>query len=238
MSPALLIAANFLREQRWFIVLLLLYIVMLSSVYLFMPHAMAQEFVFLLRQLSVLALLFSLSLATGAIHNERRTRRVLAVLSKGISRQEYLAGYMLGSLAISAIYCAGMLAIAFVMHFQMHTPLIPVFKLIALTLAGCLVTNNLGLFFSTILHPLFSVIATVLVLAFPFALVQWFQAGDFVLNWLPVALLVSSMSSFSLTEAAWHFPALALWVCLAEGIVFWLAAGWIFSKRDVAVPVE
>ena len=235
MSPALLIAGNFLREQRWFLVFLLLYVAMLSLVYGLSPPTDMRDLLVLEKQLAAFALLFSLSIVTGSLQQERRTRRVIAVLSKGISRREYIAGFLLGSVVISGIYCAGMAASAAGLHSRIDFPLQPILGLIAVTLIACVLTNTIALFWATTLHPLFAMLATGMTAGLPFLFAEIFGRG--ALNIVAVAALVDVIRDFSF-GASWRLPWSTVWLALAQTVLFWLAAAWVFSRRDVAVAVE
>lgn len=235
MTPTLLIAGNFLREQRWLLVFLLLYISMLSLVYGFSAPTDLRDLVGLEKQLAGFALLFSLSIVTGSLQQERRTRRIIAVLSKGISRAEYIAGLLLGSVVISGIYCAGMFASAAGLHSRIGFPLQPILELIVLALIACVLTNTIALFYATALHPLFAMLATGMTVGLPFLLAELFGRG--ALNVVAVAALVDGIKEFSF-GAGWQFPWSTVWLTLLQTVLFWLAAAWMFSRRDVAVPVE
>ena len=235
MTPVLLIAGNFLREQRWFIFFLVLYVVAVSSVYSLTPRPEMQDFLFLIRQLTAFALLFSVSAASSAIYNERRSRRIVAVLSKGISRSEYIGGLLLGSLCISAISCAGLLAGALELRSQLHFPLQPVLALVATTLAAAVLINAIGLFFATLFHPLLAMVATAVVISLPFVLAGFF--GSQALHTLAAAPLIDSLRNFSFSRS-WSVPWFSIAMALAESLLFCLAAAWMFSRRDIAVAVE
>ena len=62
--------------------------------------------VFLIKQHAAYAVLLGVTLASTAIHNERKTRRILAVLSKGISRWQYVAGMLMGTASVLVTYIA------------------------------------------------------------------------------------------------------------------------------------
>jgi hypothetical protein len=217
------------------LVFLLLYVGMLSLVYGFSPPMDVRDLLGLEKQLAGFALLFSLSIVTGSLQQERRTRRIIAVLSKGISRAEYIAGLLLGSVVISGIYCAGMAASAVGLHSRIAFPLQQVLGLIALTLMACALTNTIALFYATTLHPLFAMLATGMTVGLPFLLVE--ICGRDALNVIAVAALVDGIKEFSF-GVGWRFPWVAVWLAPFQTVLFWLAASWVFSRRDVAVPVE
>lgn len=234
MTPAVLIAGNFLREQRWFLVLLLLYVGMFSLLDFLSPSTETEEFLVLQKQLAGFALLFGLSLATGALQVERRSGRIIAVLSKGVSRAEYIAGFLLGSTAISGIYCMAMVAAVAALRSRIEFPLASLFGFIGITFLACVLTNAVALFFATMLPPLFAMAATGLIVAIPFALAQ--VLGHGALTTIAVAALLESIFNFSFVS--WSPPWLAVTLSVLQIFMFWFAAAWVFSRRDVAVAVE
>jgi ABC-type transport system involved in multi-copper enzyme maturation permease subunit len=233
--PALLIAGNFLREQRWFVVLLLAYVGMFSLLDFLSPSHDTGELLVMQKQLAGFALLFGLSVVTGALQVERRSGRIIAVLSKGISRVEYIAGFLLGSMAISGIYCTAMVVAATGLRSRVEFPLVSLLGFIGITFLACVLMNAIALFFATMLPPLFAMAATALIVALPFALAQ--VLGPTALNAIAVAALLDSVFRFSFATS-WAPPWIAIALGLVEVFLFWMAAAWVFSQRDVAVVVE
>ncbi|HEY1270705.1 MAG TPA: hypothetical protein VGF08_01910, partial [Terriglobales bacterium] len=102
MRQVILIAINFVREQRWPILMLMLWVVILSCVGLVVsPH----RFLVIFKQSAVYVVLFAGFFGASAIHNERKTRRILAVLSKGVARWQYISGLLAGIVLATGIYC-------------------------------------------------------------------------------------------------------------------------------------
>jgi len=168
MKPVWLIAGNFLREQRWPVVILLGWVVLLSVAAGFSDLRRTPEDVFMLfQQVAVYILVFSLFFGASAIRNELRTRRILAVLSKGISRRQYIAGLLLGIVMAIAIYCLALgMAGAWVLP-QVGVPAMR-FGLLLLGLGvASLLTACLALFFSIFLHPLLATGATLVIVGSP-----------------------------------------------------------------------
>ncbi|HEY7615705.1 MAG TPA: hypothetical protein VH744_02805, partial [Terriglobales bacterium] len=97
MKPVLLIAVNFVREQRWPIFVLLLWVLLLAFLGLVTDVAREREdLLFIFKQVAVYVVAFSIFFGGSAIYNERKSRRILAVLSKAVRRQQYLSGLVLG----------------------------------------------------------------------------------------------------------------------------------------------
>jgi ABC-type transport system involved in multi-copper enzyme maturation permease subunit len=182
----------------------------------------------------VYVLVFSLFFGASAIRNELRTRRILAVLSKGISRRQYIAGLLLGIVIAIVIYCLALGAAG-----TWTLPLVGVpagrfwFLLLGL-LAASLLTACVALFFSIFLHPLLATGATVVVVGAPLlAGALWKSA------WASVIPVYAILQGFlNLSE---HTTALTGWLVVlafVETVFLWLLSAWLFSRKDVAVAVE
>ena len=234
MIPVLLIAANFLREQRWLTVLLVLYAVGGALLFgLGEVKVPSDDVLFYLKQQAAYAILFSVFLAASAIHNERKTRRILAVLSKAVARRDYLAGLLLGVLSVPAIYC---LAIALAgTWLARHSGAVPeLWTLVGIATLAALLAAAVTLFFTTFLGPLFATLAAALAMGVPIALER--ALGHSWGSVLPVYSLVVSVSGASLARA--HLPWSTLAIAIAEVVALWLLGAAIFARRDITVAVE
>jgi hypothetical protein len=236
MRVAGLIAASFLREQRWPIVLLLAFVVLYSALAgLFSPASVAlDDAMFFAKQQAVYGVAFIGFLAGSAIFNERRSRRILAVLSKAVSRSQYIAGLIGGILAASAIYCGTVGVFGSLMFSRVGLPGATMWKLTAMLMAACAVTSAAAVFYSTFLHPLFALAASALTLSFTGAMSRLGFGWD---NVLPVYNLMDRIIGFS-GQGNWAAPwAMIAWSA-ADAVLLWLAASAVFSFRDIAVAVE
>ncbi len=236
MRAVLLIARNFLREQRWLTLVLVLYAVGTAAIFGFSEKQVsAEDAAFFLRQESLYAPLFSLFLAVSAIHNERKSRRILAVLSKAITRQQYLAGLLAGILAVLGSYCLAIgISGVWLVRISQTSPG-HLWTLLGTTAVTSVLVSAVALFFSTFLPPLFATAATALSVAVPAALDQ--AVGRGWGNLLPVISLIVQISGD--TPAS---PAAADWwplaVAMVEILLFWALASWVFAGRDIATAVE
>ena len=98
MKPVLLIAGNFVREQRWPILVLLVWVLGLAIIGLFIDVRNNRDDILLIfKQLAIYGIAFSVFFGGSAIHNERKSRRILAVVSKSVGRQQYVAGLLFAS---------------------------------------------------------------------------------------------------------------------------------------------
>lgn len=235
MKPVWLIAGNFLREQRWPVVILLGWVGVLSAAAGFSDLRRTPEDVFMLfQQVAVYILVFGLFFGASAIRNELRTRRILAVLSKGISRRQYIAGLLLGIVLAIAIYCLALgLAGAWVLP-QVGVPAMR-FGVLLLGLAvASLLTACLALFFSIFLHPLLATAATLVIVGAPLLVeVVWSTP------WAAVIPVYAILQGFlNLSERTTALTGGLILLALAETAVLWVVSAWLFSWKDVALAVE
>ncbi len=227
MMAIILIAGNFVRENRWPMASLLAYVLLFGGATVF-TGSNADDVVFFLRSVGVYGLAFTALMTASGIHNERRSRRLLAVLSKGIERWQYLCGLLLGAMFDAAIYC---MAIGIIGSFTMRSVRSSgIWELIVVLMASFLLAGAVALFFSTFLHPLLAALATAITLG------AIAGAGNMVGNVFPSYALAQAMFGFGVE--GWRVP----WNACAWGVAWagsfaWIAA-IVFSRRDIAVAVE
>jgi ABC-type transport system involved in multi-copper enzyme maturation permease subunit len=235
-KQVLLIAINFVREQRWPILVLLLWVLLLAFLGLMtdIPHE-REDLLFVFKQVAVYVVVFSVFFGGSAIYNERKSRRILAVLSKAVGRQQYLSGLVVGVTIACSIYCFALGLTGSWTLGEAGFPVSQVWFLMVTLVAACMLAGTVALMFSTFLNPFFAAGATAVVLGFPavaaHALAAWWAYV------IPVYALMETLlnSSFkSPGEVSW--PPLGL--AVAETLVFWVISARIFSRVDIAVAVE
>jgi ABC-type transport system involved in multi-copper enzyme maturation permease subunit len=228
----LLIAANYVREQRWAMILLLLWVVLGTTV-AGLGRLEREDTLFFIRQQAIYGVAFSAFLASSAIHNDRRSRRILAVLSKGIERGQYLAGLIAGLLLIAAIYCLAVGLFGSVMFGALGIPREQLWYVLPLLMTACAVAATTAILFTTFLPPLVAISLTALVLGLSVGLAQL----GITRNLLPVYALMNTINDYS-----FHVGEQPVWTPvfwgIAQTVLLWLLASWIFGRRDIAVAVE
>lgn len=232
MTAAWLIALNFVREQRWFILLMLSYIAGITAL-LALVEKQAEDSLVVLKQEVAYGLFFAVIIAAAVFQNERKTRRIVAVLSKAVARREYVAGVIAGVTLTVAIFYAAVFASILVLFPQAppgSTALLLVTMMVASVFAAVVTVV-----YATFLHPLLATALAGLTLGVPFLLERLGGAA-----WgriFPLTALVRSALGFTPEHGA-HFDATAVAIALAQSVALWMLASWIFSLRDVTTPVE
>ena len=236
MRTALLIAANFTREQRWPILVLLLWVLVMSGLGLAWDVRRDREdLLFMFKQLALYGIAFAVFFGSSAIHNERKSRRILAVLSKGVRRGEYVFGLLMGIVFALFLYCfcMGVTGSWVLGQGGFSVPLL--WFLMLCFLAACVLAGAVAVLFSTFMPPLFATLGSAFVLGFPVAAAVVLGGNwGYVIPLSPLLRLFLN-AGFGMS---WRADWIPLALALAESVVFWLLASWIFAQRDVAVALD
>lgn len=233
MRAAWIIGLNFMREQRWFIALMMLYIVGLTGLMFIAGDGRDQETLFIIKNESVYGIFFAVVVAVSLFQNERKTRRIIAVLAKAVARHEYVAGAILGVNLTTAVFFAGVFASIFVLF--PHAALGGAVVMIVHMLVACLLASIVTVFYSTFLHPLLATGASGLTLTLPLAL-ERYAHGPWT-EFLPVYTLVRHALAFT-PEGGLGFDSWLIGLALLESVALWLVSAWTFALRDITTPVE
>ncbi|MBI3645384.1 MAG: hypothetical protein HY233_05415 [Acidobacteriales bacterium] len=235
MRPVFLIAKNFAREQRWPLFFLLLWVLGWALFGLLDDERGPEDALMIFRQLAVYSVTFGVFFGSSAIQADQRSRRILAVLSKGISRRQYIFGLLAGIALVLGIFCICMGFTASWLLGRYGFSAGPLwFGMLGLWTA-CLLAASLTLSLSTFLPPLFAAIGAGALAGVP-ALLS-LRGDAFSRYVIPVHGLLQPLIAGDLSQA-WHASLGMVVLGWMETALFWLVAAWIFSRRDLAVAVE
>ncbi len=229
MRAIFLIGLNFVRTQWIALAVIVSYIIGIGSVYRF--HTQKDDVLFFLRLHSGYAISLAVMMAVPTLQAERKTRRILAVLSKGVHRWEYLGGILFGCALISAIFCALIGGTAAWLGQQ--GGVLP--DGLAVTMLAlfccCLASASTGLFFAVFLHPLLAIAATSMTLFLPFL---WGSTGGRGSEFFPMAGLFRILGpGFESASVPWVIS-----TAMLQTIICWIAASVVFARRDVTISPE
>lgn len=231
MRVILLLGANFVRSQLLLIAIVLAYVICLTAFLAY--HEQLPDLLFFIRQQAIYVIALGAMVAVPAIQNERKSRRILNVLSKGIHRWQYLGGLLCGSILIAGTFC---LAVGLSAMWLANRAAMPVSGLVELMLVLFLASAaaaSTALFCATFLHPFLALPATAVLILFPFAT----QAEGLPRYLFPVFGAVRLVLGFT-----FHSQLSGLWAtgigALVHAAVFWVAAAVVFARRDVTVASE
>jgi hypothetical protein len=231
-QPVFLIAANFVRSQWLVLAIMGAYLLGITGV--FAMHQQRTEVAFFLQWHSFYVLFLGMMVAIPSLQNERKTRRIIAVLSKGIHRWEYLAGILSGCAVISGALCFLMAEITLWLCREGRYPTESIPTLLVALFACCVAAAAVGLFFSVFLHPLLATIASSVTLLLPWVVENsgWHPAPAL----FPIVALADALKAFHFqhVQGIWRIAAAAL----VYALVFLAAASAVFTRRDVTASPE
>ncbi len=235
MRALFLIATNFLREQRWPLFFLLLWVLGWAGLGLFGGGDSAvEDSLMIFRQLATYAVAFAVFFGSSAIAADQRARRILAVLSKAVSRDQYLLGLLAGIAMVLGIFCACIGLTASWLLGRFASGLGAIWFATLAIFAACLLAAALTLLLSTLLPPLFAAIGAGMVAGVPTLLAM--QGRGWARYVLPIYGLLESIMTADI--GAWRLSPGIVGTSLAETAILMLVANWIFGRRDLAVAVE
>ncbi len=230
------IARNFLRENRWPVLILFAWMVFTAVVTAGFGHerVLPYDVIFFVQQQAVYICAFGAFLAANAIHNERKSRRILLVLSKAVSRGEYLLAMLIGTLTMTVVYAVLFMACCSWLAHRAGLPTDGVWSIAVLVVAASAITAAVGLFFSTFLNPYLAIALTVIIFGAP-AMAHaerqpWFRL-------IPGFPLLLDVLHFRF-RAGWIIDWGAVVIAMLEAALFWGLAVVVFAYRDIAIPVE
>jgi hypothetical protein len=228
----LLIGTNFVRGQWMTVLVMTVYLAGIGGVFAHNPER--QESRFFLEMHAFYVLFLSVVIAVPALQMERRSRRIVAVLSKGIHRWQYLGGILCGCCMIAGIFCLLVGGIAWMLCRLGGYPTEGLGGMIMALLACCLLATSAGLFYSTFLHPLLATGAASATLILPMIAqpAGWHLRKEL----FPVAWLADSLARFRFGSPVGTAALCASAVVLA--MLFWFGGAQVFARRDVTISPE
>jgi ABC-2 family transporter len=236
MRPVVLIAANFLREHRWPVLILFAWIVLTAAAAgdFGKGRPVKDDVLFYCQQQAIYICVFSAFLAADAIHNERKSRRILLVLAKAISRRKYLLAVIVGTCTMAIAYALLFGVCAIWLTARAELPGGQLWSVVVLVIAGSLIAATVAMFFSTFLNPY---VATAITLLFFCAPTAFHAQRHAWAMWLPGLPILTEVMSFSFRPdwvMRWAVPSIAV----LESVLAWSLAAAVFNRRDIAIPVE
>lgn len=236
MNPVILIGMNFVREQRWALLFLLLWVLGFAVFGFFVnSQGAAEDALMIFKQLTFYGVVFAVFFGSSALHSDLRSHRILAVLSKAVSRGEYLGGLLAGIAFVLGIFCVctGLAGTWVLARFGISVGQLW-WGILALFTA-CILMAALALCLSVFLPALFAAIGSGFVAGLPamFTL-RGAGAARFV---VPVYTLLEPLLEADF-NVNWHAAVGTIALGWLQSALLMMAATWIFCRRDVVTGTE
>jgi ABC-2 family transporter protein len=230
--PIVLIAINYIRTQWLALVIMTVYLLGIGGV--FSLNQQRPEVLFFIRSQPLYLIFLALMLALPAIQADRKSKRIVAVLSKGIHRWQYLGGILVGCGLITMFFTFLIWATAYFLCLRGGYPTSGL-ALLSLALCSCgIAAGAAGLLYSTFLHPLLATAAATATLLLP--LMMRNTGVHLPQSLFPVSWLVDVIVNYRFgTRAGLATITIAAAILT---LVFWIAAAFTFARRDVTISPE
>jgi hypothetical protein len=228
MMPVVLLSGSFVRQNRW---LLLAFAAwpFLMGLFFWSPHHAAnrEDVIGLLQQEVFYGIAVVGFLASSALYNEKRSRRIVGVLSKNVSRAQYLLGFLVGAgvFAFGYFVAVGTSSLWLLGHSEAIVK--AALAIIVRGVTASVWIASLALLFSTFLYPFIAAAVAGAAAFLPLALAH----RSNILA--PVGSLFAGSDLLSPT-IIWPVVGISLFECA----IFLLVGAQIFAHRDVTVSLE
>jgi hypothetical protein len=197
-------------------------------------HPKPDDVLFVLRQEAGYGIALALMMGAAAIHTDRKSRRILSILSKAVERREYVAGLLLGTAYQALIFLLLVGICGSWMAHRLGLPIAPLWRFLLPPFCASILGASAGLFCASFLHPLFATAASGLMLAGQYWLERTLATEN---GMFPLARIIQSFFTFQL-QPDWPLALGSCAAVLAEAAVLWFLASLIFERRDIAVAVD
>lgn len=228
MIPVLLLARSFIRQNRWLLIAFVLWPFLLGA-FTWSPEHRANktEAMEILQQEVFYGVAVVAFLASSAVYNEKRSRRIIGVLSKGISRRQYLCGLLSACAGFAVLYFAAVATSVIWLLGTSGPTLRACASLIAQGFSAAFWAAALSLLFATFLHPF---LAAAIAGSAAFAPLTMSKSNSAIAS---AATLMNSAGALA-PDIVWP----AIFAALVQGGAFTFIAIRIFANRDVTVNIE
>jgi hypothetical protein len=231
MRKAWLIARHLLWQNRWLFLLLMLWPYGMTAILLAAGKPDPDDVLWVLHQESFAGLALVAVMGSTLLGNEQRSRRILSVLARAVSRPQYLFSLWLTAWLPLLLYGSGFAVSGVILGMVMHRSFAGIFVMALLQLVLGVWAGAVSIFWSVFLPQIIATIVSMVCIG----LVAYIGA----LGWIGPARLLVGL--FQTTMAAHGLSGTVmldgLLTVLAGGVWF-AAASWIFSRRDLDLTAE
>jgi hypothetical protein len=226
-----LIAKRLLWQNRWLFLLLVLWPYLMAGILLAGGNPDPDDVLWMLHQECFAGLALVAVTGSTLLGNEQRSRRIVTVLARAVSRPVYLFALLLASWLPLVLYASGFLISGIVLANSVHRSWKGIFIMAFLQLVIGMWAGALSIFWSVLLPQLIASLLSVACIAL--------AAYASILNLPGPSKLLAAL--FRITISGRNMPG-TVWLdgaaTLAAGCVWFLVAAWIFSRRDLNLAAD
>lgn len=226
-----LIARRLLWQNRWLFLLLMLWPYVMAAILCFGGAPDPDDVAWMLHQECFAGLALVAVTGSTLLGNEQRSRRIVMVLSRAVSRPQYLFSLLVTAWLPLALYVSGFVISGIYMAGLLHRPYRGVLIMAGAQLVLGVWAGALSVFWSILLPQIVASIVSVGCIGLAAYVGQLGMIGP---GRLLLVLFHASIGGRNIAPTA-AFDAI---LTLVAGGVWFAAASWIFSRRDLNLTAE
>lgn len=231
MIKAWIIARRLLWQNRWLFLLLALWPYIMAALICFGGKPDPDDVLWMLHQECFAGLALVAVTGSTLLGNEQRSRRIVMVLGRAVSRPQYLFSLLLTSWLPLLLYVTGFLLSGIYMAHLLQKQFDGILVMAAAQLILGIWAGAISIFWSILMPQLLASIVSVACIGLAV------YVGDFGLMGPGRLLLILFQATISGRNTP-HTVILDLCLTVGAGLVWFAAAAWLFQRRDLNLTAE
>ena len=231
MIKAWLIARHLLWQNRWLFLMLMLWPYVMAAILCFGGQPDPDDVLWMLHQECFAGLALVAVTGSTLLGNEQRTRRIIMVLARAVSRPQYLLSLLITAWLPLVLYVSGFVLSGIFMATLLHGSSRGILEMAAAQLVLGVWAGAVSIFWSILLPQIVASIVSVACVGLAAYVGQLGMIGP---GRLLLTLFQTSISGKN-TPPTIAFDAV---LTLLAGAVWFAAASWLFSRRDLNPAVD
>ena len=226
MKKAWLIARRLLWQNRWLFLLLALWPYVMAAILTVGGQPDPDDVLWMLHQECFAGLALVAVTGSTLLGNEQRSRRIIMVLGRAVSRPQYLLALLMTAWLPLILYASGFVVSGIFMAASLHTSYQGILVMVLAQLVLGIWAGAMSIFWSILLPQLIASIVSVACVG-----LAAYVGGLGLIG--PGGLLITL---FETTISGRNTPQTIILdtvLTLGAGIVWFAAASWLFSRRDL-----
>jgi len=231
MIKACLIARHLLWQNRWLFLMLMLWPYVMAAILCFGGKPDPDDVLWMLHQECFAGLALIAVTGSTLIGNEQRSRRIVMVLARSVSRPQYLLSLLITAWVPLVLYVSGFVLSGIYMASLLRESCHGILVMTVAQLVLGVWAGAVSIFWSILLP---QIVASVVSVACIGLAVYVGQLGMIGPGRLLLALFQLSISGKNVPPNLVFDAALTI----LAGAVWFAAASWLFSRRDLNITVD
>ena len=231
MIKAWLIAQRLLWQNRWLFLMLMLWPYVMAAILCFGGQPDPDDVLWMLHQECFAGLALVAVTGSTLLGNEQRSRRIIMVLARAMSRPQYLLSLLMTAWLPLVLYVSGFLISGIFMASLLHKPYQGILLMVVAQLVLGIWAGAVSIFWSILLP---QIVASMVSVACVGLAVYVGQMGMIGPGRLLLALFETSISGKNTSPTV----ALDAVLTVLAGVVWFAAASWLFSRRDLNLVTD